>query len=206
MALLTTLKTLADESRLSLLQILHSGEQTVGEAAQRVGLSEPTVSHHLARMREAGLVSLRMDGNKRFYRLNDSGLAQFKQMVATIEQPPPPPEPGREDDDSWIDALGWDPADLQVLRDYTRQGRLIRLPVKKHAQLVVLLRWIATLFEPDRLYTEPEVNAILRDVYEHDYVSLRRDMVDFGYLRRERGGGQYWVTPVDEAVTSGPRA
>jgi hypothetical protein len=39
---------------------------------------------------------------------------------------------------------------------------------------------------------------VLKSVYEADFVSLRRDLVDFGYLRRERGGGKYWRTPADE--------
>ncbi|MBZ0305914.1 MAG: DUF2087 domain-containing protein [Anaerolineae bacterium] len=65
--------------------------------------------------------------------------------------------------------------------------------------MLVILRWLATLFEADKLYTEPEINAILKAVYESDHVTLRRELVDYGYLRRERGGGKYWLAPTDEA-------
>jgi DNA-binding transcriptional ArsR family regulator len=194
--LLDMLKALADESRLTLLQLVCEQEHTVGDLAERVSLSEPTVSHHLARLREAGLVTLRMAGNHRFYRINAAGLAKFKHLTTHIEHLPPPPE-AVDVDDSWIAALGWDASDQQVLHDYTVNRRLTHLPTKQK-KLIVILRWLATLFQPDTLYTEPEVNTILKAVYSEDHVSLRRDLVDFGYLRRERGGGKYWLAPADE--------
>lgn len=189
-AALAMLKALADESRLTLLRLLNKQEYSVGELAQQVNLGEPTVSHHLARLREVGFVTLRMAGNQRFYRINESGLAKFKRLAAAIEQIPPVSEPVLPDD-RWIDELGWSETDRQVLRDHTSGGQITHLP-SKQKKLLVILRWLATLFEPDRLYSEAEVNSILRAVYEEDYVSLRRDLVDLGFLRRERGGGKYW--------------
>jgi DNA-binding transcriptional ArsR family regulator len=190
------LKALGDESRLALLRLLHQGELTVGELARRVELGEPTVSHHLARLREAGLVTLRMAGNQRFYRLNDGGLARFKRMAAEIEQAPASSDSLTATDDAWIAALGWCLADQRVLRDHTADGKITHLPGKQK-KMLVLLRWLATLFEPDRLYSELEVNDLLKAVYEEDFVSLRRDLVDLGYLRRERGGGKYWLAPAE---------
>ena len=196
--LLDLLKALADESRLTLLRLLHEHEYTVGDLAERVQLSEPTVSHHLARLREVGLVTPRMAGNQRFYRVNNGGLARFKRLVSEIEQAPRAPDVAVSDD-GWIAALCWDAWDLQVLRDHTVNRQLTHIP-SKQKKLLVVLRWLATLFQPEKLYTEPEVNAILKAVYETDFVGLRRDLVDFGYLRRERGGGKYWLTPAEETI------
>ncbi|MEZ4670880.1 MAG: metalloregulator ArsR/SmtB family transcription factor [Anaerolineae bacterium] len=189
--LLNALKALADESRLSVLQLLNEREHSVGDLAARVELTEPTVSHHLARLREAGLVTLRMAGNQRFYRLNQAGLKNFKKLVGSIEQASATTV-AKTSDQRWIDELGWDEEDLQVLRDYTQDKQLTTLPAKQK-KLKVILRWLATLFEADKLYTEPEVNTILKSAYAPDFVSLRRDLVDFGYLRRERNGSQYWL-------------
>ena len=194
--ILNMLKVLADESRLNLLQVLYEGERTVGDLARQVDLSEPTVSHHLSRLRKAGFVSLRMAGNQRFYRLNEPGLNRFKQMADKIEQAPPRLEP-TVSDDQWIEALGWSADDRKVLHTYTSNRQLIRLPSKRK-NLLVILRWLATLFKPDRHYTEAAVNEVIKGVYAQDYVSLRRDLVDLGYLRRERGGGDYWLAPVEE--------
>lgn len=195
-SLLHMMKALAEESRLDILRLLHDGERTVTDLAERVNLGEPTVSHHLTRLREAGLVTLRMAGNQRFYRINESGLARFKKQAAVIEQPLPKAEPV-EADNQWIAALGWDAEDQQVLREYTSGRQLTRLP-SKHKKTLVILRWLATLFEADRMYSEAEVNAVLKSVYAEDFVSLRRDLVDLGYLRRERGGGKYWLAPAGE--------
>lgn len=199
-SLLDMLKALADESRLALLRLLNEGERTVGDLAHQVDLGEPTVSHHLARLRVAGLVTLRMAGNQRFYRVNDTGLVRFKQLAAEIEQSALIPEPVVSDD-QWIMALGWSAAEQQVLREHTLDGQLTRLPTKQKKMLVIL-RWLATLFEPERLYSEVEVNEILKNVYAEDYVSLRRDLVDLGYLRRERGGGKYWLAPTGPEDTT----
>lgn len=193
--ILFILKALADESRLAILQILNEREHTVGDLARKVDLGEPTVSHHLARLREAGLVTLRMAGNQRFYRVNAGGLKKFKKLAAEIEQLPRTEAPTPEDD-RWIAELGWDKEDQQVLRDHTSGGKITHLPPKQKKMLVIL-RWLAGQFQPERMYSEAEVNAVLKPLYEEDYISLRRDLVDLGYLRRERGGGKYWLAPAE---------
>lgn len=189
--MLDWLKALADENRLTLIGLLAQREYNVGELAERLGLAEPTVSHHLTKLRMAGLVHLRADGTQRFYRLNPAALAKFKQRVQEIETLPPAGAP--PSDNAWIDALDLPEEDRQVLRDYIANGRLSRLP-SKQKKLLVILRWLATKFEPGRTYTEAEVNAVIKTVHD-DYAGLRRDLVDMGFLRRERGGGKYWLTP-----------
>ncbi|MEM5774634.1 MAG: metalloregulator ArsR/SmtB family transcription factor [Anaerolineaceae bacterium] len=198
--LLLLLKTLADESRLALLRQLHQQERGVGELAEAIHLTEPTVSHHLSKLRMAGLVTLRTSGTQRFYRLNPAGLARFKKLMETIEQIPVSAVQEKTDE-SWIERLGWPEEELKVLREHTRGGRITTLP-NKYKKTGVLLRWVSTLFEPQRFYTEAEVNEVLKSVYKEDFVSLRRDLIDLGYVRRERGGGKYWVTPADEKPAS----
>ncbi len=188
---LYVMKALSDESRLLILRLLNEHEYSVGDLAAKVELTEPTVSHHLSRLHAAGLVTLRMAGNQRFYAPNATGLAKFKKLVETVEHFPPK-APKVESDQSWIDALDWAEEDKEVLREYTENGRIKRLPSRQKKGLV-LLRWLAHKFAPDQLYTEKEVNAILSEAYERDYVSLRRDLVDFKFLGRERTGARYWL-------------
>ncbi len=198
--LLETLKALADESRLKILRLVAQREWSVGELAEAIGLGEPTVSHHLARLREAYLVNIRTAGSARYYTLNEGMLQRFKDNFASIEKMP---EIGRKmDDKEWIKELDWSAEDQQVLRDYTFDGKLKTLPSKRKKTLVIL-RWLATLFEEGRMYTEAEVNEVLKGVYAKDYVSLRRDLIDTGYLRRERGGGNYWLAPAEENPAAG---
>jgi DNA-binding HxlR family transcriptional regulator len=194
---LQLLKTVADEHRLTMLRLMNGQERNVGELAGLVELSEPTVSHHIRTLRDAGLLNLRMAGNQRFYRLNPKKLAQFKAMVATIEVMPEEQERAVSDN-AWIDALDWDEEDKKVLRTYTKDGQITDLPTKDK-KCVVIMRWLATKFQPDLRYTEKQVNAILTEFFA-DYASLRRMLVDFGFMRRERGGGDYWLAPENEGT------
>ena len=192
--LLGLLKAVGQEQRLTMVGLMADQERSVGELAEKLELTEPTVSHHLGRLREVGLVRLRMDGNQRFYRLNQKRVEVFKRYAAVIDSAPTSPEPEAVDN-SWIEALGWDEEDKKVLYTYTVNGRLQQIP-KKRKRLVVILRWLATLFQPDERYSEQQVNEILTAVNE-DFASLRRYLVEYGFMHRERGGGDYWLAPED---------
>lgn len=73
----------------------------------------------------------------------------------------------------------------RTLRSFLRDGRLVSVPVKRRARVVVLLE-LLDLFEPGREYPETEVNALLRPVHD-DVAYLRRKMVDYGFLARDHG-------------------
>ena len=62
----------------------------------------------------------------------------------------------------------------------------------KEKKKIVILRRIIQQFEKGRVYTEKEVNEILKDIYG-DYAILRRCLVDYGYMDRARDGSKYWV-------------
>jgi biotin operon repressor len=195
--LLEFYKALADENRLKMVGLLHQGEYNVGQLASELGLKEPTISHHLSRLREVGLVNLRASGNQRFYRLNPGTLKRLKQLTADVETLSFELQPARQDE-GWIDDLPLDAADRKVLKDYTEQRRLKHIPVKQK-KLLAVLRWLILDFEAGMTYSESQVNAILTR-YHEDYARLRRELVDFGFLRRERAGSKYWLTPEDEVV------
>ena len=63
----TTLRMLADPTRLRLLWLLRDGERDVGTLATTVGAARPAVSQHLAKLLLAGLVTVRRDGRHAFY-------------------------------------------------------------------------------------------------------------------------------------------
>jgi DNA-binding transcriptional ArsR family regulator len=65
------LKLLADPTRLRLVHALLHGEHAVGELAEHVGARQAAVSQHLAKLRWAGLVTSRRDGNRIYYRTVD---------------------------------------------------------------------------------------------------------------------------------------
>jgi len=68
-------KALGDESRLRILRLLASGDLYLTEIADRMGLSKPTVSHHLAQLRAAGLVTMTQAGALTYYSLRRDRVA-----------------------------------------------------------------------------------------------------------------------------------
>ena len=75
-------KLLADDTRLWILQHLsRSGELHVRALCERLGQSQPAVSHHLALLRVAGLVRLRRQGKHNFYRLEPN---RFDEMLRSF--------------------------------------------------------------------------------------------------------------------------
>ena len=72
-----TLGLLADRTRLALLHALTRGEADVGTLAEACGAARPAVSQHLARLRLAGLVATRKDGQRVIYTLRDEHLRRL---------------------------------------------------------------------------------------------------------------------------------
>ena len=63
-------KALADPTRQEIMSLICCQELSVSDIVDAVGVSQPTVSHHLAILREAGLVNVRSEGKQTFYSLN----------------------------------------------------------------------------------------------------------------------------------------
>lgn len=173
------LKLLADESRLKLLGLLAERERSVGELAEIVGLREPTVSHHLAKLADAGLVGVRPEGTTRFYRLDGEALQHISRELFTPERVISFAAHGEAEE--------WE---RRVLRTYLQDGRLTKIPdIRKKRDVV--LRWLVTHFEEGRRYAEREVNGII-ERYHPDFATLRRELV--GARLMERESGVYWRT------------
>lgn len=178
-------KVMADESRLKIIGLLSTGERSVGELAELLGLQEPTVSHHLGRLRDLDLVEMRAERNTRYYWLNRRRLDALNRELLRVDEA-----------DSWIGELDMDETERKVIASYVENGRLKQIPTKQK-KLLIILRWLVGQFEPGKRYTETEVNDILRR-YNEDYASLRREMIDFHLLDRESGGSVYWRPALQE--------
>lgn len=68
-------KVLADPTRQEIMQLTCCEALNVSEIVDAVGVSQPTVSHHLAILRDAGLVSVRSEGKNTYYELNQECVA-----------------------------------------------------------------------------------------------------------------------------------
>jgi DNA-binding transcriptional ArsR family regulator len=77
-----TFSVIAEPSRRQILDLLREGERPVGDLVDQLGLSQPAVSKHLRVLRDAGLVEVRPDGQRRLYRLQPAPLAELDEWLA----------------------------------------------------------------------------------------------------------------------------
>jgi ArsR family transcriptional regulator, virulence genes transcriptional regulator len=75
------LDALSSEARLRILLSLSTGEMSVGALAQEVGLTQPAISQHLAKLRVLGFVSARREAQKAYYRCDHHGIKALLQSI-----------------------------------------------------------------------------------------------------------------------------
>jgi DNA-binding transcriptional ArsR family regulator len=78
----STFEVLAEPRRREILDLLRDGERLVGDLVERLELAQPTVSKHLKILRGAGLVAVRQDAQRRWYRLNPEPLTEIDEWLA----------------------------------------------------------------------------------------------------------------------------
>jgi len=82
--------------------------------------------------------------------------------------------------------------DTDVLHRYFKNGVLMTMPSKQSAKLLVMAE-IVNRFDEAKVYTEREINELLKPVYA-DFALIRRYLIDFKLLSRSKDGKEYWVT------------
>ncbi|WP_346927757.1 metalloregulator ArsR/SmtB family transcription factor [uncultured Arthrobacter sp.] len=87
---------IAEATRRDILVSLRKGDKAVGELVQELEASQPTISKHLKVLREADLVSMRAQGQKRYYTLNPKPLAGIASWLETFDVGAAAPAPAAE--------------------------------------------------------------------------------------------------------------
>lgn len=178
--LVTFFKALADANRLKIVGLLAEKPYSVEELAALLQLKSPTVSHHLAKLVEAGLVESRTESYYNVYRLDQAALeAKTRSMFSQQEL------------STVVSEVDADAYDKKVIKDYARRdGSLKTLPAQRK-KLEAILRYVVKAFDVGKRYSEKQVNEILSG-YHADTATLRRELVGFGLMKREGGGEEYW--------------
>ena len=178
--LVTFFKALADANRLKIVGLLAEKPYSVEELATLLKLKPPTISHHLAKLVEAGLIKSHAESYYNVYQLDQAALdAKTRTMFSQQEL---------SNVASEVDA---DAYDNKVIRDYTRRDGSLKTLPSQRKKLEAILRYVVQAFDMEKRYSEKQVNEILAR-YHADTATLRRELVGFGLMQREGGGGEYW--------------
>lgn len=84
--MMTVYEALAEPMRRRILDLLRKRPHLVGELVEELGISQPGVSKHLRLLREAGLVSVRQDAQRRWYDLRPEGLAEIDRWLEAYRE------------------------------------------------------------------------------------------------------------------------
>lgn len=172
--LLNFFKALSNENRLKLVGILSQAECSVEDLAARLQLKEPTISHHLMKLKELNLVKMRSLGNSHLYKLNRDTLSSLNKSLFTSEQMA-----------NWIEDIPVEAWEEKVLQNYLKSDRIVEIPASRKKRFVIL-KWLVNKFDLGRTYTEKEVNEIIKR-HHPDSATLRREFIGYNLMKRERG-------------------
>ena len=180
-------KAVASPARLAILGAL-AGRQAVPLLVADLavgGLPITQIERDLQQLADAGLIritewrSTRPGGDPHPYEVafNPAYLQAMPAVIGTLQtllkQAQPAGTPAADDSE-------------RALSRFFQNGRLVSFPVQAKHQRAVLNR-VVTAFDLERRYPEREVDAILKDIYAYDHCTLRRYLVDWGYMDRSDG-------------------
>lgn len=171
-------KCLSDATRLQLVKALSDGPKYVELLSELLERTPSTISFHLKKLEEAGLVSMHKEQYYAVATLNRQILDQ--QLFSLICSPGEQLDMQAEREQQYREKV------LQNLFEY---GKLKTIPVQRKKRRIVLEE-IAKHFEPGRNYAEKEVNLIIADFHD-DFCTLRRELIAEGIMARENG--VYWL-------------
>ena len=169
-------KCLSDTSRLRIVQALTQGEMYTELLAERLELTPSTVSFHMKKLEDAGIIVSRREQYYTVYSLNRAVLEKTLYEAAVSEPEETDEQQKREE-----------AYRRKVISAFFEYGKLRSIPVQRKKKLICYEQ-IAARFEIGKVYEEKEVNEIILPVHG-DYCTIRRDMISEGIFRRE--GSRY---------------
>ncbi|KAA8787465.1 hypothetical protein ABIE27_002156 [Paenibacillus sp. 4624] len=170
-------KALADPTRLRMLLLLSEGELHGQALAERLNLSQPTVTHHAAKLREAALIQERREKNTVYFTLNPAFIREHAQASVDFIFK-------RKEQSDMTDVN--ETLKASIMRNFfSKDGRLRQIPAQYKKKLVVL-EYLVEQLEFGRKYSEKEINTFIQE-YHEDFATLRREFIMHQFMYREDG-------------------
>jgi len=164
---LKLLKTLADETRLEILNLLLKEDSYVEKIACELSLTPATICYHLKKMEACGVVNC---SRSQFYIIYSLNREIFdKPLYELIKKD----TPAIDKEEKYK---------KEVISNFFKYGKLTQIPTQRKKREIVLAE-IVNEFDFDRDYDEKEVNEIISR-YHEDFCTIRREMIAFGMMIR----------------------
>ncbi|AUS08907.1 ArsR family transcriptional regulator [Laceyella sacchari] len=168
-------KTLADPTRIRILSLLAQGPLHGQALAGKLGLTPSTITHHVQKLREVGLVFERRNKNTLYLHLDAKALQQKSQAITKWVNTFDKKERGELEQNRW-----------EVIRNFfTADGKLTQLPAK-HKKKLIVLEYLIKDLKVGVKYPENELNEYIKKFHD-DYATIRGELIINHFMYRENG-------------------
>ncbi|MGG6314550.1 metalloregulator ArsR/SmtB family transcription factor [Paenibacillus macerans] len=169
-------KAVGDVTRIRIIALLQNGPLHGQALAGKLGVTPPTITHHMTKLREADLIYERRDKNTIYFYLNEKSLTLQAQAILKIGRALPAADDKNEE-----------AARKAAVLDsfFNKDGTLKHLPAQRKKKLIVLERLVKGL-KPHRKYPEKELNEYILN-YHEDFATIRREFIMNHFMYRENG-------------------
>ncbi|MFC0270478.1 metalloregulator ArsR/SmtB family transcription factor [Metabacillus herbersteinensis] len=169
-------KVMGDPTRIRILAILAKGPKHGQSLAGILGLTAPTITHHIAKLKEINLVTQRREKNTIYFHINETVLEHLTGSTMKVIF-------GKEgmtmEEEKKLQYK-------QIVENFlTKEGRLKTIPAQRKKKLIVLYH-VAKDLEAGKRYVEKEINEYIKQ-YHDDFATIRREFIINGIMYRENG-------------------
>nr|WP_206529541.1 metalloregulator ArsR/SmtB family transcription factor [Brevibacillus sp. SYP-B805] len=177
-------KTLGDPTRIRILALLAKGPLHGQALAGKLGVTPPTITHHMVKLREVGLIYERREKNTIYFYLNDKSLKRDVQAILDVVFKGEGLLEEHGEEGRSMSALEAERAAV-IQNFFTVDGKLKQIPAQRKKKLFVFEHMLKGL-KQGRKYPEKELNEYIKQFHD-DYATIRREFVMNHYMYRENG-------------------
>lgn len=170
-------KTMGDPTRIRIVSILAKGPLHGQAIAGKLGLSAPTITHHLKKLRDIHVVYDRRVKNTIYFYLNESLINQQAKVFTELLE-----KKGEE-----LEEMVESSIERQKIIEnfFTKDGKLKNIPAQRKKKLIVFEHMIRGLKIGEK-YEEKQLNEFIKQFHD-DYATIRREFIINHYMFRENG-------------------
>ncbi|QIZ10909.1 metalloregulator ArsR/SmtB family transcription factor [Priestia megaterium] len=170
-------KTMGDPTRIRIVAILAKGPLHGQAIAGKLGLSAPTITHHLKKLRDIHVVYDRRVKNTIYFYLNESLINQQAKVFTELLE-----KKGKE-----LDEMVESSIERQKIIEnfFMKNGKLKNIPAQRKKKLIVFEHMVRGLKIGEK-YEEKQLNEYIKQFHD-DYATIRREFIINHYMFRENG-------------------
>lgn len=167
-------KAVGDVTRIRIIALLRNGPLHGQAIAGKLGVTPPTISHHMMKLKESDLIYERRDKNTIYFYLNEKSLAIMATAILKVG------DEGEKEEYS----MDLNEKATIIRNFFDRDGTLKQIPSQRKKKLVIL-EHLAKGLSPAKKYTEIEISEYIKQ-YHPDFATIRREFVANQFMYREK--------------------